>query len=239
MLAISQRLKRSESGFTLIELIVAMAIFAVAMTLIVGLFTGFTTRFTEQRAATDSAAVAALGMNELTKVVRAGTKIKVRNADPLEAFVSATDKSMVLYAYLASDAALSDDTLGSAPVRVRFSISATGELTEERWDAIRSDEYWTFSALPASAVKPRVVARKIILPTAAAVLAGNASHLFTYLDVDGNPIPTPITTRAKDIRTVKITMSVQADVTSRADPVQIQNRVGLPNLVSSRMGKDG
>ena len=63
--------------------------------------------------------------------------------------------------------------------------------------------------------------------------------LFTSAEARGSGAASALITALKDIATVKVTMTVQADPTGRADPVQIQNRVGLPNLVSSRLGLEG
>jgi len=237
---ILRRVHAEQSGFSLPELIVAMALFAVVMTMIVGLFTSFTTRFTEERAATDSAAVGALGMNEVTKVIRAGTLINRKAGTPLAVFNTAKPGEIVMYSYLADDASLADGELGSAPVMVRLRLSATGELTETRWNATRVDDEWIFPALTATPYfKERVIARKIIQPTTAQIAAGRPP-LFTFLKLDGTALTgTVAATALKDIATVKVTMTVQADPTGRADPVQIQNRVGLPNLVSSRLGLEG
>jgi hypothetical protein len=203
------------------------------MTLVVSVFSSFTSSFSEQRAETDSTNIAGIGMNEVTKVIRAGTIIDRETLDDLPIFVDASDESMVLYSYLA------EDSFDPAPIRVRFSIDANRQLVESRWSATRGAEGWTFPALTATPDFQKVVARKIIARTSAEVAAGR-SRLFTYLDIAGNPIATPVTSANRgNIASVKVTMNVQADDTGQASPVEIQNRVGLPNLTASRLGLQG
>jgi len=230
--------KQREDGFSLPELILAMGLFAILMTLVVTVFTTFNNRFTQERSATDSATVASIGMNELTKVLRSGTILTRKDADPQPIFISATRDSVEFYGYLAEDAFLNDNTLGVEPIRIRFSV-VNGILKEQRWGMVRQTTTRNWINGSATPIMDRVVARKIIAPTTAEVAAGG-KYLFTYLKADGTPLTAPVAADSlKLIVAVQVTMKVQADITERADPVQIQNRVGLPNLTSSRLGSSG
>ena len=231
----------SEAGFSLPELIVAVAVLAVLLTVVATLFTTFGQRFTENRAGNDSANVAAVGMNEITKVIRAGTTVN-RVAGNLPVFVEVGDESVLFYSYLADDAFLDDNSIGAAPIMVRLFVDSHRQLIEHRWNATRNaSKEWIFpSALPTTTASKRVVSRKIVAPTAAQQAMG-AKFLFSYLGEDGNEIATPSTnlTTLATISAVKVTLTVQADETNRAAPVQLQNRVGLPNRASSRLGANG
>ena len=229
---------RKEDGFSLPELILAMGLFAILMTLVITVFTTFNTKFTQERSATDSATVASLGMNELTKVLRSGTILTRKDADAQPIFISATKDSVEFYGYLAEDAFLNDNTLGVEPLRIKFSV-VNGILKEQRWGMVRQTTTRNWVNGSTTPILERTVARKIIAPTAAEVAAGG-KYLFTYLKADGTALSAPVASESlKLIVAVQVTMKVQADITGRADPVQIQNRVGLPNLTSSRLGSSG
>ena len=231
--------KNGDDGFSLLELIVAMAILGVAMALIAGLFISFTNNFTQTRSLNDSTNVAAVGMNEMTKVIRAGTIIDVSSGVDKPIFVKAEKEEVILHSYMA------DSSADPKPILVRLSVTTARKLTEERWNATKVGEQWTFPALVATpapshistaAATKRVIASSLIAPTAAQVTAGE-KYLFTYLDINGAVIAAPVAAdKLGNIASVSVTMLVQADITSRAKPVKLQSRVGLPNLTSSRIG---
>jgi prepilin-type N-terminal cleavage/methylation domain-containing protein len=228
-----------ESGFSIPELIVAMAILSIVMTLVVTLFVSFTTNFTRERAVADSTSTAAIGMNQVTKVVRAGTTL-TKPDRPV--FVKADREELILHSYLA------DDAFAPEPVMIRLGIDSNRQLIEQRWSATTVAGAWDFpnlvltpapSRIATTPESSRVIARKIIAPTATEVSAG-AHYLFTYLRADGTTITAPVAaSELGNIATVKVTMTVQADQTGRADPVTIQNQVGMPNLTASRLGIEG
>jgi prepilin-type N-terminal cleavage/methylation domain-containing protein len=219
-----------ERGFSLPEMIVAMALFAVVMTLVLTFIVSFSTTFSRERAASESTNVAAIGMNSVTKVIRSGTTL----TEPDRAiFIRADREELIMYTYLA------EDSIDPAPIRVRFHIDAGRQLRESRWNATSSDNPWTFPVLTATPATNRVVARTLVAPTAAEIAAGG-SYLFEYLNDDGAVIATPVAAnQLGNIATVRVTMMVQADITGRAAPVVLQNRVGMPNLTTSRLGLNG
>jgi len=228
-----RRVKASdERGLGLPEFVVTMLLLGLVTTMVMTLVVTINRTFTRDRAATDSATVAAIGMNELTRVIRSGTEIKVQGqtlTDPV--FVSVKNEDVVLYAFL--------DTTSTnpKPIKVRFSINTNRELVETRWAAtettVSGTRYWTFPAAAAPS-STRAVARRIMPWTA------GEKYLFTYLKADGSalsPIPaSPTTIELRGIVAVQLTLKVQADSTARAEPVTLQNAVGIPNLGISRVG---
>lgn len=229
-----RRLLAGERGFSLPEMLVAIALTSVVMTMLVSLVISFTRTFTEQRSLSDSINVAGVGMNEATRVIRAGTIIE-RNAGDLPVFVAATAESVVLHSYLA------EDSVDPAPQLIELTVDSQRQLVEKRWKGGRdTNREWVFpNRVTATPEMNRVVARKLLAPTAAELAAGEL-RLFTYIDVDGSVIPAPVaSSRLGSIATVKVTMIVQADQTGRANPVKLQNRVGIPNLTASRLGLEG
>lgn len=225
---------RGESGVGLAELVISMALLAILTTMIVAAFTAFSRNFTLDQGSTDSANVAVSGMNEVTRVIRSGTENPVANqVQANTVFQSANGEKVILYAFLDTSAAV------LAPVKVQFEVDAvTRELTETRWKAKPlAGGYWGFETNP---LWERVVARKILPIGAALPDGGRATPLFEFYKADGSKIAVGSTGVAaaslRDIVAVEISMTVQADKSLRADPVTVNNRVGIPNLGVPRVG---
>jgi len=219
---------RDERGFGLAELVVTIFITGIVVTLVVTLFTNVSRTFTRENSATASTNAAALGMDEITRVVRSGTEIGVSGSllnDPV--FVSADKESVTLYAFIDTD------SVRSVPVKVRFSINADRKLIETRWASYAlPGGYWGFQSVEQSS---RFITSYIVAP------AAGEKSLFTYYKADGTElvIPTSGTLTANERRSiaaVQVTMTVQADTTARANPVTLRNTVGIPNLGISRVG---
>lgn len=212
-----------------------MFIFGIVATMIMTLMVTISTTFTRERAASESTSVAAIGMNELTRVIRSGTEIPVfpSGTPNLPVFTEAHSEKVVLHAYIDTD------SVNPRPIRVQFEVDPVSrDLMETRWDSYANPSslgFWLFNSTPTSS---KVIARKIIVPS------GAEPPLFTYLVIDGAGIPQPLTMPAggiaasdlSDIAVVEVTMKVQADVTARAEPVTLTNRVGIPNLGIPRLG---
>lgn len=232
--AVRVRIVEEQRGFSLPELIIAIAITSIVMTMVVSMFSMFTSTFTEERSLTDSVNVAGVGMNETTRVIRAGTIIDRTASSDLPVFVSANRESVILYSYLA------DDSIDPAPLMIEMAIDTDRQLVEKRWTATRnSSDEWVFPAITSPPDKSRVIARKILAPTTTQLAAGEL-YLFTYLTTTGAVINAPVSgADLASIAAVKVTMIVQADETGRAQPVKLQNRVGIPNLTASRLGLNG
>lgn len=217
--------RAGDGGFGLPELIVTVVLLGMMMSLVVGVVVSISRTFTRDRAASDSTMVAAVGMNELTRVLRAGTELAVAGGGATNApvFVSAEANAVTFYSFIDTDAA------AATPVKVRFSIDAQRRLIETRWAATTTDDPWAFVA-DGSPTSSRTIARSI---------PAGSPALFTYLDVNSAPIAIPATGFTEDqrrlIAAVRITLRVQADTTGRAEPVTLQNAIGIPNLGISRV----
>lgn len=231
-------LRSDESGLGLPELLVATLLLGILSVLVVSSFSSFTSTFTRTQLSTDSTNVAAVGMNEVSRVIRSGTEIEVLgSANNRPVFVSASREDAILYSYL--------DALSTspAPIMARFSVHpTTRDLLEERWPATKVNGYWTFPSPASTPASARVVARQIVVP------AVGEAPLFTYLKTAGCAAAQPTcdivpasgdaldAAEIESIVAVQITMKVQADSLARAEPVTISNRVGIPNLGISRVG---
>lgn len=221
------RSSRSDAGLTLLELLVAMGVSSILIALVATVFVTTSRVFTDQEGATDSARVASTAMNEVTRVVRAGTELpesgKTANT-PVFAYAGAEKIEMAAFI----DAESSKDP---APVKVSFGRNSANELVETRWAADRYLKiYWKFRDSPASA---RTIARSLLAPD-------KTRPLFRYFDKDGAAL-TPAAgaslseDQRRNIASVQITMQVQANGSGRTAPVAIQNMVGLPNLGVARV----
>lgn len=221
-----RRPQTADRGFSLPELIVAIALTSILMTLVVTLFVSFSQSFTRERALTNSTTMAGIGMNEVTKVIRAGTIIDQKDAD-LPIFLKADKESVVLFSYLAAD------STNPAPVQIELTVTG-GNLIEKRWTMPKTGDYWVAPTAGATASSSRVIVRDIAKPT------GAESYLFTYLAEDGSVLAAPVTPSNRgNIAAVQVTMAIQSDPTGRADKVTLAGRVGIPNLVASRLGLEG
>ena len=202
-------------------------------TMIVVSFQTFTRKLTEDNAATTNTNVAAVGMDELTRVIRSATSIPVVNADDLPPFEYANKERLIMYAFIDTNSAV------PKPVKVQFEVHPTSrDLIETRWAAHPKPgypNYWEFDTTPQSS---RVIARKIVAPATGEPFLFNYQEIGTDLLPDDMVIPPTGITAANRLKiaVVEVTIKVQFDITNRADPVTMTNQVGIPNLGISRLG---
>lgn len=219
--------RRREAGLTLIELVVAMGISSILITLIVTMFVSTTRSFNDQQGAIDNSRLASTAMNEVTRIVRAGTEIPVYGSTVNEAvFEYAGAEKIVMRSFIDAESATDP-----APLKVQFARNAANELVETRWTAYHDHgTYWKFNTTSTYA---RTIARSLLAPS-------TATPLFRYYDKDGTQLvpaagASLTATQIRNIASVQVTMQVQADGSGRVAPVTIQNMVGLPNLGVARV----
>jgi len=217
---------RRDDGLSLLELVVAMGISSILIALVVSMFVSGSRAVYDQEASTLNARLASTSMNEVTRIVRAGTEIPVRGSSTnLAVFSYAGAETIVMYSFI--DAETASDP---APLKVQFARNAANELVETRWAGYHKFVgYWDFR----DASTERIIARSLMPPVA-------SSPLFTYYDKTGARL-TPASgasltsAQIRNIASVQVTMQVQGDQSGRVAPVQIQNMVGLPNLGVARV----
>ncbi|NCT90867.1 type II secretion system protein [Cellulomonas sp. APG4] len=226
MTRIRSRLPRGEGGLTLPELLVTMTLTAIIGSLMVAFMSGYSRTLTRESARSDSTNVAAVGMNELTRVIRAGVRIENEHAaggfDRI--FRYAGRERLQLHAGVDSDAT------DVRPLLIDFSLDAGRVLTETRTTARAGgpgEAEWMFSGAGAT-ITSRPIARTIVPATSPQTV------LFRYFDSTGaEMVPSPGSSLPEAdldrITAVEIYLSVQADPTERAEPVTLTNRVGLLN----------
>lgn len=233
-----RRRPRGDAGMSLAELLVTMLLVSLLGLMVSGFFVTVSRAYTKDQAATSNIAQAQQAMNELSRVIRAGTTIQTTGSGSSPVFLSATPESVVLRSYLDTGSA------NPAPLVARFELSAERALVEKRWYAnVTSGPYWTFANLPAAPysaassfwtnpASTRSIARSIA-PT-----PGGADTLFVYLDKNLTVLaPTAgalTSSQLANIAYVKITVRVQTSTGTSAQTVTLLNTVGIPNLGTSR-----
>ncbi|GIG35116.1 PilW family protein [Cellulomonas pakistanensis] len=219
-----RRRPRGDAGVSLPELLVTMALLGLLTAIVMTLVATSSRSFTRDRAATESAMTASTGMNELTRVIRSGTTLRPTGvSQDAPVFLDARANALTIYAYI--------DTSSSSPrpMQARFSIDGQRRVVETRWLATTSASPWSFQSSPSSS---RPIARSV--PT-------GAPALFRYFDAEGDELVPPANgsnmseADRRLVAAVQIHLTVQADGTGRADAVEMQNTVSIPNLGISRI----
>lgn len=209
-----------DRGLTLIELLVAISLFAIVSTLITTLVITVAQTHARQESQQDSTNGASLGMQHITRIVRAGTEIPQTSTwQTAPAFSVAQPRSMTLQSYL--DVESTDE----GPTRVALAIdSAAGTLTERRFAPVKSGGIWTYGATPSST---RILVRNV-----------TTASSFTYLRGDGTALPARTLTEPerREVAAVRVDLVVQTHATDDAEPTELRAEVSLPNLDLTRTG---
>lgn len=219
-------LSRDDAGLSLSELLVVMMMFGIMMTVVTSLFISYTKAAGSGRSIDMDTRAASNGMNEVARIVRAGTANPVQgSAVPEPAFADASRETLTVTAFvnLTSSA--------TRPVKVRFWLNAKRDLVEETTQAVAlANGYWRFTG----AVSTRVLASDV------AVRTGSDPWLFTYRKADGTVL-TPDASGALGadqralVGSVQVTLKVRGGGGS-GPGVTLQNTVGLPNLAVVGVG---
>lgn len=206
-------LRERERGLTLIELLVAMSLLAITLTLVTTLFVSLSQTFTRQEAQHDSSGQASIGMRNIGQAIRAGADVPQGTGADLSAFVAAGYESLTMHAFF------DPESSPLVPTRLNLAVNGNRELVETRRQGRLVSDAWVFDRTP----RERVIARDI-------VTGGAADPLFTYVLGDGTRLARELTaTERVQVVAVDVSLSVQT-VAGRSAPVQITRTVTLPNL---------
>ncbi|MGV8886076.1 MAG: type II secretion system protein [Microbacteriaceae bacterium] len=226
-------LRRNEDGITLIELLVAMILLGILLTVVVSLYVSATNAVSLARAVTGNTKQVSNAMNEASRVIRAGTENPLTPpATPAPAFVSAKKDDVIIYAFINLENAQEQ------PQMIRLWVDrATGTFMESRWraTAVTGTTRWTFPSNPCLATN---VPAGCTIPDGKTMLAeavpASSTLIFQYFQKNGTPIPVPAAGLSLADRglvsSVKITLTTQTSLTDASNPVTLENTVGMPNL---------
>lgn len=220
--------EKRDSGISLVELLVAMMLLALVLTMVTSLFIVTTKTVAQSQAINDSSRVAANVANELSRVIRVGDTLGVSGSQvPAPVFSFAGRESLIMYSNVDVNAATSVAVRSAQPTLVKFELTAgTRQLVESRWTASASGRFWTFAAIST----PPNFTRNLGGPFA--VPSGSARALFSYFDKSSSPIVPPAIgsmseADRKRIVSVQITVVIEALGSTRSSTVT--NTIVLPN----------
>lgn len=228
MQGVSLRLRREESGIGLVEILVAMMLLAVVLTLITGMFMSASRVVSNSTSVNTNTKAASLGMTELSRALRFAASNAVSGQalnDP--AFVVAKKDLLTVTSYLDVDPA------DPRPVKIAFTIDSQKRLIEVRYAAYEvSTGFWAFHTTPYST---RILTGALLPAT------GSEPELFVYLDSNNAPITTPASgltlAQRQLVAAVQVSVKLKSDDAVSGNPVYFQNVIGIPNLGISRTGQ--
>lgn len=221
-----------DRGFTLVEMLVAISLLAIVSTLITTLVVTVSQTFTREESEQDSSRTAAVGMQQVTRIIRAGAEIPLSSVwQALPAFESARADSLILNTYLDTE------TTANGPTRIRLELSSARELVETRWSAQRSGGDWVYRTTPA---RTHVVVRDVVRQ-GSALAQGVAPPMFIYLRANGTEITPPsggalTEAQRREIAAVRVSLAVQTAPGSDASATQLVSTVALPSVGLTRTG---
>ena len=209
----------SDDGLSLVELLVAMLLTGIVLSLVGSLFVNVALVTSASNASTTKSSAAANALNEIVEVVRAAANNAVSTTVTDPAVVSATSSALTIYSFADTS------PTAPAPTKVAFRMDGTN-LVEDRYAGSNSTGYWVFSGTPTT----RVIGN--------AVVTNGADPLFAYLAADGSVVGNPAVTaltldQRKTITSVRITVTIANQSRTGNSPIIIVNTVGMPNLTTS------
>ncbi|OIH95378.1 type II secretion system protein J [Curtobacterium sp. MCBA15_001] len=212
---------RRDDGMTLVELLVAVSLFAVLLAIVGGTFYSITRATTFAAARDSNSRVASTAMNEMVKMIRGAADNPKVGANDDPAFLSAGRNSLTLTTLVSSGRS-------AVPQRVGFSLSAAGVLTENIVIGSTTDNtYYSFTG----AGTTQAIASGIEVPSS------TGTPVFQYLDKLSNPVtPDPATgvltsDQAGQVAFVQLSIRVSSTSSALKNGITLQNTVGLPNLL--------
>jgi Tfp pilus assembly protein PilW len=223
-----RRIARDERGLSLAELIVAVVVTLVLLSLVFGFFMIGNKSIVLSRSASIDSGTASNAMNEMSRVVRSGSGLAVKNQTFLNsAFLAASQESVTLYSYVDSP------TTAARPIIVQFSLDAQRNLVEKRWLPTGTDgDYFLFNG--GIAATPTTIRR---LGGPIAGTPTGQPQLFTFQSTTGAMTPqsdgTILAANLASIVGVQIDVRVNTAASGTVPiPIEMRNTVLLANPVS-------
>ncbi len=226
--ALAKARANSESGISLVELLVSMMVFAIILTLVASMYSSMADTVAMGNSSNQSTKVASSAMNEVGRVIRfATTNAVLSQPAPSPAIAVGKSEALTVYSYVDANSA------SPQPIKISFTLDGTRRLLEQRYVATNVAGFWVFST--PTPYSTRVITSGIGTP------AGAELPLFTYQLVDGSAVTVPGTgltpAQAATIAAIQVTLKVTADGGVNAQPVTLQSTIGMSNLGLSRSGQ--
>lgn len=225
---VSRRLRDGQSGISMVELLVAMVIVGIVLTLITGMFVSTSRVVSTGTSVNTSTKAASLGITELSRALRFAASNPVSGQaldDP--AFVVAKKDLLTVTSYI------DVETANPRPTKLAFTIDGQGRLIEVRYDSYEvSSGFWAFDATPSAT---RILTGALIPPS------GTEPELFTYLDSTNSPLTMPTTgltaAQLPLVASVQVYFKLKSDDVRAGNPVAFKSVIGVPNLGINRTGQ--
>ncbi|WP_146243586.1 hypothetical protein [Curtobacterium sp. MCBD17_008] len=220
-----RRLLAEERGISLVELIVAMTLSILILTVAGSFLVSAQRASVTARAVNDNTRTAAAAMNEMTRILRSATNNAVSTGDePQYAFQYASATSVRFFSYV------NTDSTASRPVLVQLTLDPVRRsITETKWAGtqVGASDYYTFPL----ASTPSLSATPVLTRTLATSVV--STRAFTFTNAAGAPlgsIDAPLSaTDLTNVRRVAITITAGTDVSDRR-ATTLTNSVSLANL---------
>ncbi len=214
MSRIARAARGGDEGLTLSELIVGMALTALALAMIGGFFASIMRSVAAGRAVRAGTSIAANATGELSRVIRTASSNATASGTSA-AVVAGTATTLTVTAYVDAD------PQDPAPTQCSFAVNAAGNLIETRVAAQRSNGYWDFTN---GATTRRTIPGPILTTT----------PIFTYRDSEGAVVAPGATglTAAQSASVTSITITITAKP-GTAEPVQLTTTAVMTNLTLS------
>jgi len=223
----------NDDGITLVELLVAILLLAVASAMVTNLYFSTTKAVATSSSLTQNTRTAANAMDEISRVIRVANSNLSTGNTVNPAVVEAKPESITIISYVDSKSLVEPE-----PSKVEFSVDpTTRQIVERRWTASKDkDKYWVFLG---SASSTRILPGRVIAPSGA-----DAVSLFTYLEPHpvkenaelGEKVPLSnaagglTSEQRKKVRSIRVTLVIRGAEDGKSAPVTLQNDVGMPNL---------
>jgi Tfp pilus assembly protein PilW len=224
-------LRRDERGVSLAELIVAMSVSILVLTMAGAFFVSVSRASSTTTGVDGNTRVASTAMLELQRMLRVASNNPVASGvDTQFAFQYASPTSMRFFAYINLNS-----TSDVQPVEVQFTMDqAKRTIVETKWNGSPTDLSRTYFDFPRATTPTLSNSPTSQLTLASSVVPGS---LFTYADAGGNPlVPGAAGLSAADlqsVRSVSISLTVGDSDPSRPgarDNVTLTSTVAMPNL---------